>query len=177
MLIVRLVFWSVAVCLLAALVHIVTIISLPAFAPKSASANARSSLGVNSLARFTPAPDQKMLFARENPDMEILVCRYDARRAPVRFTGPLTGDYWSIAVYDIKGRNRFALNDSYQVFKKIDLIIDTRERDIEADEKTLIIQDASASGLIVLRAFRPFRVYKQMLRARLGEFRCAEMSH
>ena len=177
MLIVRFVFWSVAVCLLAALVHIVTIISLPAFTPKSAGANALTSLGVNALARFTPAPDQKTLFARENPDMEILVCRYDARRAPVRFTGPLTGDYWSISIYDAKGRNRFALNDSYQVFEKIDLIIDTKERDIEADDKTLIIQDASVNGLIVLRAFRPFRAYTQRVSAQLGEFRCAEMSH
>ncbi len=177
MLIVRLFFWSVAVCLLAAVVHIVAILALPAFAPKSATASAYSMLKANTLARFTPAPDQSGVFARENPDMEILVCRYDARRAPVRLTGPVTGEYWSITVYDSKGRNRFALNDSYQVFEKIDLIIDTRKRDIEASEKTLIIQDTSATGLVVLRAFRPFRAYAQSLRASLGEFVCAEMSH
>ena len=177
MLILRLFFWSIAVCLLAAVIHIVTILALPAFAPKSATASALSSLKVNTLTQFTPAPDQNGLFAMENPDMEVLVCRYDARRAPVRFTGPVTGEYWSISIYDTKGRNRFALNDSYQVFEKIDLIVDTKARDIEATEKTLIIQDASASGLIVLRAMRPLRAYAQILRARLNEFRCVEMSH
>jgi len=177
MLIVRLSFWTIAVCLLASAVHIVAIVTLPNFTPESASASAFRTLDLNTLYIFTPTPDQKALFEKENPDMEIVVCRYDTKRAPVRFTGPLPGDYWSLSVYDAKGRNRFALNDSYQVFEKIDLIVDTKERDIEAPEKTLIIQDANPAGLIVLRAFRPLQAYAQKLRARLNEFRCAEMSH
>ena len=176
MLIARLIFWTIAVGLLAGAVHIITVISLPNFTAQSATAQAQRKMDVNVISSFTPGPDKKLPFQMENPDMEITVCRYDARKAPVRFSGPLPGAYWSLAIYDIKGRNRFALNHAHRVFDKIDLIIDTRDRDIEAPEKTLIIQNASSAGIIVLRAFRPERVYAQVVHDRLKQFSCSAMS-
>ncbi len=176
MLIARLIFWTIAIGLLAGAVHIITVVSLPNFTPQSAAAQAQRKMDVNVISSFTASPGKKLLFQMENPDMEITVCRYDARKAPVRFNGPLPGAYWSLAIYDIKGRNLFALNHAHRVFEKIDLIIDTKDRDIEAPEKTLIIQNASTAGIIVLRTFRPVQAYAQNIRDKLKQFTCGVMA-
>ncbi len=176
MLIARMIFWTIAVGLLAGAVHIVTVISLPNFTAQSAMAQAQRKMDVNVISAFTPGPDKKLPFQMENPDMEITVCRYDAHKAPVRFSGSLPGAYWSLAIYDIKGRNLFALNHAHRVFEKIDLIIDTKDRDIEAPEKTLVIQNASTAGIIVLRTFLPVRAYAQSIREKLKQLNCSAMS-
>lgn len=168
-------FRLMVVTLIAGIVHIVAVLAVPAFSPENPAVVARSELPVNQMVLLTVEPDDETPFALENPDMAVAVCRYDARRAPVRFAGPLPQTFWSLTIYDTKGKNVFALNHAQKVFEAFDVVIDTKNRDIDPDDKTLIIQNASTVGLLVLHIFRSSSFYTQTVSAVAGELSCAEL--
>ncbi|PLX40307.1 MAG: hypothetical protein C0605_06550 [Hyphomicrobiales bacterium] len=161
--------------LIAGIVHIAAVLSVPAFSPQNPAVTAMQDLPVNQMALIAIEPDDEAPFELENPDMAIAVCRFDARKAPVRFSGPLPNMFWSLTIYDDKGRNVFALNHAQKVFEAFDLVIDSKNRDIEPGEKTLIIQNVTATGLLMLHIFRSSAVYAQTVSALSGELQCSEL--
>ena len=169
------IFRFMVVLLVAGIVHITAVLSVPAFSPQNPAVIVRQELPSNQMVLLTTGPDDVAPFALENPDMAVAVCRFDASKAPVRFTGPLPHSFWSLTLFDNKGKNVFALNQAQKIFEAFDLVIDTKNRDIESDEKTLIIQNSTSTGLLMLHVFRSSSFYSETVSAMTGELKCAEL--
>lgn len=159
--------------LIAGIVHIAAVLSVPAFSPHNPALVAAQDLPLNQMAMLSIEPDNEAPFALENPDMAIAVCRFDARKAPVRIQGPLPDAFWSLTIYDDKGKNVFALNQAQKVFEAFDMVIDTKNRDIEPGDKTLIIQNVTSTGLLMLHIFRSSSFYTETVSAISRELQCA----
>ena len=97
-----------------------------------------------------------------DPRMLQAVCRFSLGRGPVRIQASFADDFWSVAVFDRRGRNIYSLNDRSAERARLDLAILTPvqmaqlRQDPPASLETAIVQELPIDvGFVLLRAFVP----------------------
>ena len=108
-----------------------------------------------------PQPGAEPL-ASLDPHMLQAVCRFNLGRGPVRVQATLADEFWSVAVFDRRGRNVYSLNDRSVDSAHLDLVILTPvqmaqlRQDPPASLETAVVQELPInSGFVLLRAFVP----------------------
>jgi uncharacterized membrane protein len=166
--------------LLAGIVHIVVIFLVPYYARNDAWA----------VVRALPANDKFQLLASSNeanaalagldPEMIEAVCRFSLADRPLRVRAALPDDFWSIAVFDRRGRNVYSLNDRAAEGSDLDLIVLTPvqlaklKTDPPASLDTAIVVELDLSeGFVLLRAFVSGPAYAPGIVAALKEADCS----
>lgn len=124
--------------ILAGIVHIVTVLSIPRFAETDALARARESESLDhpllvhaAATRDKPEPSTDTGLPKPDPNVAIGVCAYDLDDGPMRLSarsGPLT---LSIAVHGRRGAF-YAVTDQAAVRGSLELVVMTRAQYDEA---------------------------------------------
>ena len=128
--------WAIATLLIAAIVHVVSVLLMPTLAPRDAfarlSAYATAAKANESLFVLpAPAPGAEVL-PYEDPDTIVGVCVYDLTKGLLHVSGPVNGeDYLALSLHARSGRIFHALTDRSAIKGKIDILIGD-ERQIEA---------------------------------------------
>jgi len=97
-----------------------------------------------------------------DPTMTYAVCRYSLNKGPVRMRASLPDTFWSLAVFDRRGRNIYSLNDRSAEDSTLDLVVATPVQQAELKqvpreslESAIIIESAATNGFALLRVFVP----------------------
>lgn len=95
-----------------------------------------------------------------DPWMLHAVCRFSLDDGPVRITADLPRDFWSIAVFDRRGRNVYSLNHRSAERESLDLAVITpvqmaqlRQDPPEAMDTAIVVELPLDEGFALLRIF------------------------
>jgi uncharacterized membrane protein len=156
----RTILFALAGLLLAGIIHIVVVFMVPYYANRDAWAQMEE-FGADDQFHVLPLPtagaeplpslDPRMLYA---------VCRFSLASGPVRITASMPNDFWSIAIFDRRGRNIYSLNDRSAERERLDLAVITpvqmaqlRQDPPPSLETAIVIELPINEGFALLRAF------------------------
>lgn len=167
--------------LLAGVIHIATVTMVPYFATGDAWST-MNKFGRDD--RFHVLPQAEAgsePLASLDPRMLYAVCRFTLDDGPVRISAELPDDFWSIAVFDRRGRNVFSLNDRSADRSEIDIAIITpvqmsqmRQSPPEALETAIVVEQPLESGFAIVRVFVANDTVLPRARAALDTADCSQ---
>lgn len=146
--------------LLGGIFHIVVVLLVPFYADRDAWAEIER-FGREDRFHLLPLaqPGSESLKSLD-PWMLQAVCRFSLARGPVRMTAALPDDFWSIAIFDRRGRNMFSLNDRSAERTRLDVAVITpiqmaqlRQNPPESLETAIVVELPLEEGFAVLRVF------------------------
>jgi uncharacterized membrane protein len=146
--------------LLAGIIHIVVVFLVPYFATRDSWSEVGrfgrdGKFHVLPLAEpgseALPVMDPRVLYA---------VCRFSLAEGPVRIRASLPDDFWSVALFDRRGRNVYSLNDRSAERTQLDLAVLTpvemaqlRENPPASLETAIVVEVPINVGFVMLRVF------------------------
>jgi len=144
--------------LLAGVIHIAIIFLVPYFATRDAW-SAIAKLGAEGEFHILPLGDSGPdTLPALDPRLLHAVCRFSIADNPIRIQAQLPSDFWSIAIFDRRGRNLYSLNDRSAERTQLDLAILTpvqmaqmREDPPASLEQAVVIELPVQAGFAVLR--------------------------
>jgi uncharacterized membrane protein len=166
--------------LLAGIIHIATVVMVPYFATNDAWAEMRR-FGRDGLFHVLPQAEAGAEpLASLDPRMLYAVCRFTLADGPVRIHASLPDDFWSLAVFDRRGRNAYSLNDRSADRSQLDLAVITpvqmaqlRQDPPESLETAIVIELPIEVGLALIRVFVADETMLPQARAALATADCA----
>lgn len=148
--------------LLGGIIHIAIVLLVPYYAERDAWAKI-GSLGRDGVFHTLPIPEagaEPIAFL--DPRMVQTVCRFSLDDGPVRILAELPDDFWSLAVFDRRGRNVYSLNDRASEGARLDVAILTpvqvallRQDPPASLETAIVLELPIDSGFALIRAFVP----------------------
>jgi len=158
---VRLVMTTLAGLILAAIVHIVTILAVPALSLHDA-AHAYRELGTNGRAELIPAPGQARgvpTLREADPDVVTAICSYDLSNGPMRVVARTGALPLGLTLHRQGGGVIYAITDRAAIRGVLEFLVMTeaqRDERIAADEdgetsRELRVVSDTDQGLIVVR--------------------------
>ncbi len=146
--------------LLAGIIHIVVIFLVPYFATHDAW-NEVGHFGGDGKFHVLPLaePGSEALPAMD-PRILHAVCRFTLDEGPVRIRASLPDDFWSVALFDRRGRNLYSLNDRSAERSQLDLAVLTpvqmaqiRQNPPASLETAIVVELPINVGFVMLRVF------------------------
>jgi uncharacterized membrane protein len=144
------------------IIHVAIVFMVPNFAGKDAWAE---------MARFGPDGQFHTIPMSEagaeaiadlDPRMMQAVCRFSLLNGPVRIGADLPDEFWSVAVFDRRGRNVYSLNDRAAERAHLDLAILTpvqmaqmRQNPPASLASAIVLEQPLDVGFILIRSFVP----------------------
>lgn len=148
--------------LLAGVIHIAVVFMIPYYADDDAWAK-MGRYGRDGSFHILPVPaagDEPLVSL--DPRMMQAVCRFGLVDGPVRITAEPGDEFWSVAVFDRRGRNIYSLNNRSADRSQLDLAILTpvqmaqiRQDPPESLETAIVLEVPIDVGFVLLRAFVP----------------------
>jgi uncharacterized membrane protein len=148
--------------LLGGIIHIAVVFMVPYYANRDAWAQ-MDTFGPDDEFHVLPLPEAGAEpLTSLDPRMLHAVCRFSLSNGPVRITATMPDEFWSIAIFDRRGRNVYSLNDRSAERTRLDLAIITpvqmaqlRQDPPESLETAIVIELPLGEGFALLRAFVP----------------------
>ena len=176
---IRLALWLLGGLLLGGIVHLATVLMLPAMATQDAYARLAPLTPVNAVIPIPPPTPEKAVMPFMDPAFAVSVCRYDLARGPLKFSVPISPAYTSVSFYTRSDVAYYAINDRAAGRRVIELDLMTTEQraalpeneEITAADR-LIVTSPTTTGLIVIRALAPEPVLVAAARAALAAAQC-----
>lgn len=146
--------------LLGGIIHIAVVFMVPFFASQDAWAEMRR-FGRDGQFHTLPQPQAgaEPLTALD-PHMLYAVCRFSLADGAVRIRATLPDDFWSIAIFDRRGRNVYSLNDRSAERSQLDLAIITpvqmaqlRQDPPASLESAIVVELPIEVGFALIRVF------------------------
>jgi len=157
--VIRFLLWLLGGVLLGGVVHLATILLLPAMATQDAYSRLAPLAPVNKVVPVpAPSPD-KAAMPFMDPAFAMAVCRYDLSEAPLKFSVPISQAYTSVSFYTRSDIAYYAINDRAAGRRVIELDLMTADQhnDLPDNEEItaadrLIVDSPTLTGLIVIKA-------------------------
>lgn len=165
--------------LLGGIIHIAIVLLVPYYASADAWAQMRQ-FGSDRQFHVLPLPQAGAEpLASLDPRMLHAVCRFDLADGPVRILVSFPDEFWSVAVFDRRGRNLYSLNDRAAEGAHLDLAILTpvqiaqlRQNPPDSLDTAIVLELPIESGFSLIRAFVPDESLLPNARAALAEADC-----
>lgn len=171
------------ILVLGGIVHLASILALPALADRTAYQRLAETAGIN---RLTLLPDagstNGMVLPMTDPAFVTAVCLYDLTDHPLKVQVPSTYDYTSVSFYTAGGIAFYALNDQAagRVIE-LDLLSPSQRAALPEDEEItaadrLVVESPSQQGIVLVRAFARYDDMRPALHRLLEAARCAPIT-
>lgn len=152
--------YALAIVILAALIHIVAVLSLPYLAPKNAWARISALSDANRMVVLPAASPSHQSLPLMAPDVRYSVCRFNLDKGPVLLRTQILNDLWSIAFYTPRGENFYAITGRELKRSKIEIIISTENQVgvkagasfLDEIEDLIVVDTPVHEGIVVIRA-------------------------
>jgi uncharacterized membrane protein len=162
MLMIRLALWLLGGVLLGGIVHLATVLVLPALATHDAYSRLLPLTTTNAVGTIPMPTPHKSVLPFMDPAFAMSVCRYDLTDAPLKLTVPVSPAYTSVSFYTRQDVAYYAINDRAAGRRVIELDLMTSEQraELPGDEDVtaadrLIVESPTPTGLIVIKALVP----------------------
>jgi len=156
--------WALGGLMLGGIIHIVSVLWVPLTAENDSWTQLAGFGPVNALHTIAPVGDRRPPLPDMDPSLRYAVCRYDLTNGPLLISGEVPLVYWSVALYDRRGLNYYALNDRLVAGRSIKLWVATKQQllaiepqspEAEANDERLLIGAPGALGFAVFRVLVP----------------------
>jgi uncharacterized membrane protein len=145
---------------LAGLIHIAAVLSLPALAPKNAWARLAPLGPANTMIQIPPPTPGHETMPMMAPDVRYAVCRFDLSGGPVRVKAAVPNDLWLIALYTREGDNFYTVAGADMKGSQIDLVIAEADQPVaeagvdapEESDEVVVVTSPVAEGIAMIRA-------------------------
>jgi uncharacterized membrane protein len=171
--------WILAGLLMGGIVHLVTVLVLPATATQDAYSRLSAIAPVNTVVPVPPPSPQSAIIPFMDPAFATAVCRYDLSTGPLKLTVPVRTAYTSVSFYTRRGVAYYAINDraAGRRIIELDLMTAAQRATLPDDEEVtaadrLIVESPGQTGLIMIRALAPEIGFEPAARAALTAARC-----
>jgi uncharacterized membrane protein len=151
----------IALCIvLAGLIHIVAVLTLPMLAPRDASARLAALGPANTMIQLPPPKPGRQVMPLMAPDVRYAICRYDLSKGPVRLKARIADGNWIIAFYTPLGENYYTVVGGDLKRPDVDLIVATEDQTIaevgvdspEAFDNVVVVNSPVVEGIALVRA-------------------------
>ncbi len=158
----RTLLFAVAGLLLGGIIHIAVVFMVPYYATRDAWAQMKQ-FGPDGQFHVLPLPEPGAEpLASLDPHMLQAVCRFSLADGPVRVLATLPNEFWSVAIFDRRGRNVYSLNDRSSDGPRLDLAILTpvqmaqlRQDPPASFDTAVVVELPIDDGFGLLRVFVP----------------------
>lgn len=175
-------FHVAAVVLLACLIHIVVVLSVPYLASRNAWSRL-SRLGETNRLLVLPPPSpthQSIPFMA--PDVRYAICRYDLSEGPVRLSTDIPDDLWLIAFYTPRGDNFYTISGGDIKRTRVEILITTTAEPVletaidgsEESDDLVTVAAPNETGLIMIRAPLHASAYAPRTELALSKASCGQ---
>jgi uncharacterized membrane protein len=145
---------------LAGLIHVVAVLTLPMLAPRDAQARLAALGPANTMIQLPAAAPGRQVMPMMAPDVRYAVCRYDLTNGPVRLRARIADGLWLIAFYTPLGENYYAVVGADMKQPEVDLIIATADQTVaevgvdapEAFDNVVVVSSPVVEGIALIRA-------------------------
>jgi uncharacterized membrane protein len=162
----------------AAVLHIVIILSLPAFTGLDAYTRLLNEDAENRFVLFDAKKDAAG-FSNGDPYLRVAACMFSVEDKPVHLTAGSGVPLWSFTVYDSANNEVFSMNDRSAAGGELDAIIASpqqlaaiRKADPDVISDSVLIEMPRPEGYIVLRALAPAPSFEQDVKDFLTDADC-----
>ncbi len=153
----RIIYLVICGIVLGGIIHIASILMIPALGSKDA---ARKIIRSSPELSFTKIDSGSPLqLAATDPFFEMAVCRFSLDENGILVSGAQTPIFWSASVYDARGQVLYSLNDRTAIANRLQLLIVSpiqmaAIRQIQPDEleTSIIVETSERDGFVLLRA-------------------------
>lgn len=179
----RTLLWAVAGLVLGGIIHIVVILSLPAFAATS-SWDRVAALGPPGKVDVLPAvaPGQPNPLELD-PDLVYAACRLDLSKGPGTISGTLPQAFWSLAVYGRDGTVLYSTTNRDGIGQTLDAGIfnadQTRllaQQKLDVAEGLLIVESPQNDIVVLVRLAPPYQAVRARYEDALSHISCGNMA-
>jgi len=175
--------WAAATLLVAGVVHIVSVLLMPAVAPRDAYARIVAAVGdapANKLFILPAMAPGAEPLPFEDPAFAEAVCVYDLSKGLLRVSANADGeDYLALSFHALAGRVYHAVTDRAAIKGKIDIVIgDARQIDAlqaaseEASPQEVRLTAPTKRGFVLVRSFARRPSDQARARERLAAVTC-----
>jgi uncharacterized membrane protein len=145
---------------LAGLIHIAAVLTLPALAPKNAWARLFPLGPANTMILIPPPIPGQQSMPMLAPDVRYAFCRFDLTPGPVRVKAAVPNDLWLIALYTKEGDNFYTVAAADMKSAQIDLIIAKEDQPVaeagvdapEESDDVVVVKSPVNEGIAMIRA-------------------------
>jgi uncharacterized membrane protein len=176
---IRWLLWLLAGALLGGIVHLATVLILPATATQDAYSRLSTIAPINAVAAVPPPTPKQAIIPFMDPAFAAAVCRYDLSEGPLKLAVPVHTAYTSVSFYTRRGVAYYAINDRAAGRRviELDLMTSAQRSELPDDEEItaadrLIVESPTTTGLIMLRALAPEPGLMPVARSALEAARC-----
>lgn len=161
--------------LIGGVLHIVSLLAVPALAPRDAFSRIGAMGPVNAIVLLEGAGAERGLPFLD-PAFVHAACRFDVSASRLSLRVPLAGDYVSMSFHGRDGVAFFSLNDrsALGTLLDVDLRAETADapRPGEIRAGTIPVTSPQPTGLVLIRAFAPSPSARKMIGAELAKAVC-----
>lgn len=157
----------------AALVHVLEIFLIPAFAQNDAWARIAKSEPTSVFRTIGTDLDLGDRMAVANKGFVLGTCHFTLENGPVLIRSPKAPSFWSMSVYNRRGENIFSVNDRITPNGDLDILVATPVQIIELQNdmpedlnETVFAEADTDEGFVILRTF----LEEESLRAQSNSF-------
>jgi uncharacterized membrane protein len=159
---IRWLLWIMGGVLLGGIVHVVTVLALPATATQDAYTRLSAVAPVNTVTMLTPPSPQSAVLPFMDPAFATGVCRFDLASGPIKLSIAVSQSYTAVSFYTRRGVAFYAINDRAAGRRVIELFLMTsnqrsalpEQEDVTAADR-LIVEAPTETGLIMIRVLAP----------------------
>ncbi len=145
---------------LAGLIHVVAVLTLPLLAPRDAHARLGALGSANTMIQLPPVMPGQQVMPNMAPDVRYAVCLFDLSNGPVRLRAKIPDELWLIAFYTPIGENFYTVVGADMKRGDVDLIVTTKDQtvtDVAADateglEDLVVVNSPVTKGIALIRA-------------------------
>lgn len=145
---------------LAGLIHVVAVLTLPMLAPRDAHARLAALGPANKMIQLPAPTPGRQVMPMMAPDVRYAICRYDLSNGPVRLRANIADELWLIAFYTPLGENFYAVIGADMKQPEVDLIIAMKDQTVaevgvdspEAFDNVVVVNSPVKEGIALIRA-------------------------
>ena len=145
---------------LAGLIHIAAVLTLPMLAPRNAQARLAALGPANTMIELPAAAPGRQIMPMMAPDVRYAFCRFDLANGPIRLKATIADELWLIALYTPQGENFYSVAGADMKRPQVDLIVVAPDQTVEeagvdapeSSDETLIVNSPVIEGVALIRA-------------------------
>ena len=142
--------WLVATLIVAAAVHVASVMLLPHIIMNRAMGRIAHRAGINNMLHDPRPTAAARGVVRPSPDLLYSTCVYDLSGGPVRVhASGMPSTYWSVSLFDNETNNFYVINDRQAKTGGVDFVIVPPNQDKEPPGK--FVRSPSLRGLVLFR--------------------------
>lgn len=144
---------------LAGLIHVIAVLTLPFLAPRNAYARLADMGPANTIIKLPALEPGQQVMPKLAPDVRYAMCLFDLTEGPIYLRANVPDELWLIAFYTPIGENFYTVVGSDMKRNNVDLVVTTEDQSVadatgnsaEALENLVVVNSPVSKGIALIR--------------------------